>query len=133
MPFFLKMAINVMNTPPSMITLPPTSLIWSHHTQQSRPFLEPLPLSRSRNIASPFGSKTTTIRNIKLSSETVFHPSNQRRRQIQSIGINRRWFRPITYALVPPESEVLMSIELSSKFWLFRHSIIVHPPTQPLP
>ena len=90
--FFLKMAIYFMNTSPSTITLPPTSLNQAHHTQQSSPFLEPLLLSRSQNIASLFREQNNNQHQIiKLTFiGTVFHPSNQRQRQIQSIDIIRR-------------------------------------------
>ncbi len=47
----LTMVIHFTNTSPWMITLPPTSSNRSHHTQQLSPFLEPLQLSTSRNIA----------------------------------------------------------------------------------
>ena len=50
----LTMVIHFTNTSPWMITLPPTSSNRSHHTQQLSPFLEPLQLSTSRNIACPF-------------------------------------------------------------------------------
>ena len=63
----LTMVIRFTNTSPWMITLPPTSSNRSHHTQQLSPFLEPLQLSTSRNIACPF-------QRVKPNSQHHFFP-----------------------------------------------------------
>ena len=68
----LTMVIHFTNTSPWMITLPQTLSNQSHHTQQLSPFLEPLQLSTSSNIACLF-------QRVKQQFATSFPPYHHRK------------------------------------------------------